>query len=195
MKAARFLSSRALGACALALCLGAGAFLFGQGAYIHVKAALAQVLLSNAWAETLASGAPHKPWAWADTWPVAKLEAPRLGEETVVLEGGSGEALAFGPGHLHGTPEPGTRGTTVFAAHRDTHFEFLKDLIPGDSLLVTRKDGVRITYEVSGMSVVHAEASGIDPLAGDGRLALVTCYPFNAMERGPLRYVVFAERK
>ena len=185
---------RKLAACALALCLGAGALLFGQGVYIHAKAALAQVLLQKAWAETLESGVPAKPWPWADTWPVARISAPRLGDSAIVLSGGSGEALAFGPGHLSGTPPPGPHGTTVFAAHRDTHFAFLKHLQKGDWLNVTGADGVLRSYQVSGTRIVDAAASGIDPREGGGRLALVTCYPFDAVQQGRLRYVVWAEQ-
>ncbi len=183
-----------LAACALALCLGAGALLFGQGLYIHAKAALAQVLLQKAWAETLATGTPTKPWPWADTWPVARISAPRLGDGAIVLSGGSGEALAFGPGHLTGTPPPGPHGTTVFAAHRDTHFAFLQHLKTGDRLDVTGADGVRRSYRVSHTRIVDAAASGIDPAEGGGRLALVTCYPFGAVAQGRQRYVVFAKQ-
>ena len=64
-------------AASLALAL-AGLVLFGQGAYIHAKALLAQVLLERAFAETIASGRDIKPWSWADTWPVARIEVQRL---------------------------------------------------------------------------------------------------------------------
>ena len=33
--------------------------------------------------------------------------------------------MAFGPGHVERTAEPGGAGTAVYAAHRDTHFAFL----------------------------------------------------------------------
>ena len=57
----------------------AGVLSIAQGAWIPVKAALAQVLLDNAWRETLYSGQPLKPWPWADTWPVARLSVPAQG--------------------------------------------------------------------------------------------------------------------
>jgi len=43
----------------------AGLILFGQGAYIHAKAALAQVLLERAFTETVVTGRDTKPWSWA----------------------------------------------------------------------------------------------------------------------------------
>ena len=57
----------------------AGLVLVGQGLWIHAKALLAQVLLERAFAQTLQTGHDVKPWSWADTWPVARVELPRLG--------------------------------------------------------------------------------------------------------------------
>ena len=107
---------------ALALVLAlAGLVLFGQGAYIHAKALLAQVLLERAFEKTIATGRETKPWSWADTWPVARIEVKRLHASTIVLAGSSGQALAFGPGHVERTPDAGERGIAVYSAHRDTH--------------------------------------------------------------------------
>src|SRR5215475_8216731 len=99
-----------------------GLILFGHGAYIHAKALLAQVLLERAFTETLATGHVTKPWSWADTWPVARIEIRRLKVSAIVLAGSSGQALAFGPGHVEQTADAGERGVAVYAAHRDTHF-------------------------------------------------------------------------
>src|SRR3954463_13863587 len=129
---------RSIAALLLAL---AGLILFGQGAYIHAKAALAQQLLQRAFNETIASGHPTKPWSWADTWPVARIEVERLHASTIALAGSSGQALAFGPGHVELTPDAGERGVAVYAAHRDTHFRFLRDVAMGDEIDVTRSDG------------------------------------------------------
>jgi sortase A len=83
-----------------------GLILFGQGAYIHAKALLAQVLLERAFEKTIATGRETKPWSWADTWPVARIEVKRLHASTIVLAGSSGQALAFGPGHIERTATP-----------------------------------------------------------------------------------------
>ena len=83
---------------AAALLVVAGFWESGQGAYIHVKAELAQVLMARAWSETRTSGRKTRPWHWADTWPVARLQAPEHGIEQVVLNGETGNVLAFGPG-------------------------------------------------------------------------------------------------
>ena len=176
----------------LLLLAAAGLFLFGQGAYIHAKALLAQVLLERAFEKTVATGRETKPWSWADTWPVARIEVKRLHASTIVLAGSSGQALAFGPGHVERTANAGERGVAVYSAHRDTHFRFLKDVAIGDEIDVKRQDGQTFRYQVDRTSVVRFDASGIDPLAGGHELVLSTCWPFDALTQGPERYLVHA---
>jgi sortase A len=170
----------------------AGLVLFGQGAWIHAKALLAQVLLERAFGETIATGHETKPWSWADTWPIARIEVKRLQASAIVLAGSSGQTLAFGPGHVERTPDAGERGIAVYSAHRDTHFRFLKDVAIGDEIDVTRRDGSTFRYRVTTTSVVRYDASGIDPLASGYELALSTCWPLDAVTPGPMRYVVHA---
>jgi sortase A len=170
----------------------AGLVLFGEGIYIHAKALVAQVLLRRAFAETIASGHPTKPWSWADTWPVARIEVRRLHASAIVLAGSSGQALAFGPGHVELTPDAGERGVAVYSAHRDTHFRFLKDVAIGDEIVVTRSDGHAFRYRADRASVVRFDASGIDPLADGYQLVLSTCWPFDAVTPGPERYLLHA---
>ncbi|ABS63908.1 sortase family protein [Parvibaculum lavamentivorans DS-1] len=178
-------------ATAILLCLGFGTWQLGHGLYINAKAQLAQVLLERAWQMTLADGKPHKAWPWADTWPVAKLEIPSLGLTQIVLSNASGEALAFGPGHLVGSPQPGRGGMTVIAGHRDTHFSFLSGLKNDDHVIVSTADGVSHRYIVGQSEILDSGLVRIDPFSRPG-IAFVTCYPFDSKEQGPLRYVVFA---
>jgi sortase A len=182
--------------CAAALLL-LGAALTGWGLYMPAKAALAQVLLERAWTRVQQGEANAKPWPWADIYPVAEIEMPRLHQRAIVLEGASGEAMAFGPGHMPNTPQIGASGTAVVAAHRDTQFQSLGALKLGDEIVATARDGRRTVFRVAAIRVVKANASGLDP--GDAgptgaRLALVTCYPFDGVLHSPLRYVVLADR-
>lgn len=177
------------------LCAALGIALLGEGLWIKAKAGLAQILLDRAFAESIAIGTPVKPWNWADTWPVARIAVPRLQASAIALAGGSGQALAFGPGHLAQTPKPGERGTAVFAAHRDTHFRFLGDLNVGDEIKVTRDDGITFTYEMTGAEIVRWDQSNIDAGAVGYNLALATCWPLDGTLGGPLRYVVHARLK
>ena len=169
-----------------------GLILFGDGAYIHAKAWLAQVLLDRAFDRSIATGEAVKPWSWADTWPVARIVVKRIGASAIVLEGTSGQALAFGPGHIHQTVDAGERGIAVYAAHRDTHFRFLRNVAIGDVIDVTRRDGKHFRYRADSSAVVRFDESGIDPAAQDVELVLTTCWPFDAVTPGPERYVLHA---
>ncbi|MGE0237459.1 MAG: class GN sortase [Parvibaculaceae bacterium] len=177
------------------LCAALSVVLVGEGLWIKAKAVLAQILLERAFTQSIATGQPVKPWSWADTWPVARVSVPRLEASSIVLAGSSGQALAFGPGHVAETPKPGERGTAVYAAHRDTHFRFLADLEPGDEIKVTRDNGLTFTYEMTGSEVVRWDQSRIDARAQGYNLALATCWPLDGRLRGPLRYVVHARLK
>src|SRR5258705_13931908 len=123
-----------------------GAAFLLRAAYIPAKAALAQVLLERAWARAQAGEDDAKPWRWADVAPVAEIAVPRLGTREIVLEGVSGQAMAFGPGHMPNTPAIGTTGTSVAAAHRDTQFRFLKDLLAGDRIESVDAGGGKSTF-------------------------------------------------
>ncbi|MGX1102460.1 MULTISPECIES: class GN sortase [Bradyrhizobium] len=169
-----------------------GLILFGQGAYIHAKALLAQVLLERAFAQSIATGQPVKPWSWADTWPVARIEVKRLHASAIALAGSSGQALAFGPGHVEQTVDAGERGVAVYSAHRDTHFRFLRDVTIGDEIDVTRSDGKMFRYRADRSSVVRFDQSGVDPLTDRRELVLSTCWPFDALTSGPERYLLHA---
>jgi sortase A len=175
----------------LALAL-AGLALFGHGGYIHAKALLAQALLDHAFSESIATHHPVKPWSWADTWPVARIAVKRLNASAIALAGSSGQALAFGPGHVELTPDAGERGVAVYSAHRDTHFRFLRNVVVGDEIDVTRGDGKTFRYRADATAIVRYDQSGIDPQTGGYELVLTTCWPFDALTPGPERYILHA---
>lgn len=181
-----------LGVAALA---AGGALLFGEGAYIHAKAEVAQALLESAWEHERSTGHVVKPWPWADTHAVARLRAPGHDARLLVLAGASGRTLAFGPGHLDGSALPGESGNAIITAHRDTHFRFLRTITNGDELVVERADGVERRFRVRDAYVADHRALRLPRDTMVPTLTLVTCYPFDALAPGgPLRYVVVAER-
>lgn len=167
---------------------------FGQAGYIKAKAILAQYLLEDAWQQTLADGQPHKPWDWADTFPVAKLIVPGQNIEQLVLSGASGRNLAFGPGHLLSSSLPDQQGHIILGGHRDTHFEFLQYLKAGHEISIQDKNGITHRYIVTETEIHNIEVDQIRD-RGIKQLTLITCYPFNTLEvGGPLRYLVHAEK-
>ena len=173
------------------LCLGF--WQLGQGAYIPAKAWVAQALMNQAWRRSADGDSRPAPWPWADTWPVAKLTAREGDVELIVLAGGSGRTLAFGPGHMAVSALPGQVGNSVIAGHRDTHFRFLQYARLGDIVHVEMPGGDRHRYEVVHIDVVDSRRGALVLDTDEAMLSLVTCYPFDAIDPGgPMRYVVSA---
>ena len=180
---------------AVAALLALGFWQLGQGAYIPAKAWLAQELMQRAWLRVTAGEDRATPWPWADTWPVARLTMRARDIDLIVLAGGSGRTLAFGPGHLSASAMPGDVGNAVIAGHRDTHFAFLREVQPGERLGVESFGGVNSVYEVIDTAIVDSRTGSLVLDTDLSMLTLVTCYPFDALEPGgPLRYVVTARR-
>lgn len=183
-------STRSLSALAIVV---AGALIAAQALFIPAKAQVAQVLMANAWERQLSTGDPARPWPWADFTPAAKLHFVAQDKTVLALTDAAGESLAFGPSLMAATAPPGEKGVAVFAAHRDTHFDFLGELEPGDTVTVETSVGT-YSYRVTHSEIVRWNASGIHPDdGGPPRLALVTCWPLDAKVRGPMRYVVWGE--
>jgi len=166
--------------------------------WIQGKAIIAQQLLNHSWSKTLNSLSDgenmlvHKPWPWADTWPVAKLIVPKHHIEQIILSGDGGNSLAFGPGHSFASVAPNSSGTTVISAHRDTHFRFLKDLKINEKIFIqtTKKT---IAYQVVDVQIVDSKTLYLEPVIDNKTLVLVTCYPFDSLDTGgTLRYLVYA---
>lgn len=177
----------------VACLLSFGFWQLGQGAYIPAKAWLAQGLMQRAWIRTGGGERRATPWPWADTWPVARITARSGDVDLIVLAGGSGRTLAFGPGHVSASAMPGEIGNAVIAGHRDTHFRFLRDLESGELLKVESSKGLTHLYEVVETDIVDSRKASLLLDTDAAILSLVTCYPFDARESGgPLRYVVTA---
>jgi len=166
----------------------------GSAAYIYIKAELAQVLIEDAWQRSLRlNSLGHKPWSWADTWPVGRLQVNHGSEllhDYYVLAGSAGNSLAFGPAHVTSTAQPGHMGSIMIGGHRDTHFRKLKDLVSGDGIRLQSVNGAWRDYSFVRGEVVD---TALDPFLIDvqtDQLLLVTCYPFDSIQtNGSLRWV------
>ena len=163
-----------------------------QGGWIYAKATLAQMLLDLAWDQSLETGISQKPWPWADTHPVAKLKVPSQRQELVVLEGDSGESMAFGPARVSPPSDRVTR-TTVIGGHRDTHLAFLQHSKAGDELLLEHADGNQSSFRIKEFLVIDSDIESLLIDWEQESLVLITCYPFETLEAGgPMRYVALA---
>jgi sortase A len=122
------------------------------------------------------------------------LDVPRLKLSTPVVEGDDEETLSKAVGHLPDTPLPWQAGNSAVAAHRDTLFRPLKDIVVGDEIRFRLPAG-EIRYRVTRTSIVNPEdVSVLDPGPRD-MLTLITCYPFYYVGHAPQRFIVHAERE
>lgn len=170
-----------------------GSWQVGSSAYLLAKAHYAQYLIANAWQATREDGQPHKPWDWADTFPVAKLSFPSLAETSYVLEGASGRNMAFGPARSMSSGMPGDSVATVISAHNDSHFNFLGKVQLNDLIEIETIAG-HFTYQVSDLRIIDSSRQQVTIKRQD-ELILTTCYPFNALQTGgTMRYQLTARR-
>jgi sortase A len=169
---------------------------FMQANWLQMKAVVAQRLIAHAWEATLLDPTPglanlQKPWRWADFGPIAKLQ---WGDHkpVYVLSGTNGQALAFGPGHLTQSTEPGSQGQVIIAGHKDSHFAFLQNVQRGDALLLENRHGKTRRYTIKDKEIVDSRRHQLQ-IKNQDELVLITCYPFNDLSfNGPLRLVITA---
>jgi sortase A len=166
----------------------------GAAGYIHAKAWLAQHLIAGAWTRTLDGEQDVRPWPWADTWPIARLRMPEQNVDLYVLSDATGRSLAFGPGLLSGSALPGQSGNAVIAAHRDTHFHFLREAETGAPLQIQSDDGRWHAYTLTQRLILDVRHDRLAVDGGGSTLTLLTCYPFDTIvPGGPLRLALIAE--
>ena len=176
---------------ALLLLAGGGDFSF-QAIKIEVKAKLSQVLLEYTWNKSLKENKSYKPWPSFDGIPILKLKIPRYNISQIVLEGTSGQALAFGPGFHKESFLPVENKITAISSHRDSHGKYIKNLVIGDILKLQDLDNNWHTYKIEEFLIVNVQEE--IKINKKSRLLLITCYPFDALLSGtPLRYIVSAK--
>ena len=122
---------------------------------------------------------------------LARLSIPRLDAAWNLVEGVSDAALRMGPGHMAGTPLPGSVGNAVIAGHRDTHFRVLKEIAVGDEIVIEGGSG-RVVYTVVETQVVDSTDLSVLSPTFRPTLTLITCYPFGFVGPAPRRFIVRA---
>ena len=118
------------------------------------------------------------------------LEIPRLKMTAPVVEGVDEKQLSVAVGHLDTSAWPGSKGTSVLAAHDVTWFSRIDHLKPADEF--TLKHGCAVdTYRVREHKVVKKGS----PLyhADKPQVVLETCWPTTALYWTNERYLVFAD--
>ena len=176
---------------ALLLLAGGGYFSF-QAIKIEVKAKVAQILLDYTWNKSLKENKSYKPWPSFDGSPILKLEIPRYNISQIVLEGTSGQALAFGPAFHKESFLPSSYKITAISSHKDSHGEYIKNLEIGDILKLQDLHSNWYTYKIEEFLIVNVQKDLF--INKINRLLLITCYPFDVLLSGtPFRYIVSAK--
>ena len=126
--------------------------------------------------------------------PVGIIGIPKIGLQSVIVEGVSKADLKKGPGHYPGTALPGQAGNAGIAGHRTTYgapFNRIDELVPGDEIKVATAQG-EFTYEVipapgqtdQAWYVVTPNQVEVLDDVGDNRITLTACHPkYSARER------------
>jgi sortase A len=122
---------------------------------------------------------------------LGSIAVPRLGLDSVLVEGTSSSDLAKGPGHYRITTLPGLGGTVAIAGHRTTYghpFRHIDDLRLGDRIVVRMPYGT-FRYAVTGHRIVEDTDWSILRRQPYEQLVLSACHPLHSASH---RYVVFA---
>ena len=103
------------------------------------------------------------------------------------------QTLEQSPGWLDSSAKPGKEGVCVVYGHRNrNHFQVLKDVDYGDSILVTMPDGKTYTYVIESTEILESDEELRIPTISGKHLMLTTCYPFYYTGHAPKKYVVIA---
>jgi sortase A len=124
---------------------------------------------------------------------VGRIELPRLGVSAIVAEGVDKATLRRAVGHLPETALPGETGNVALAAHRDSFFRPLRDVVPSDRITLTTPDGV-FEYVVDWTAIVEPTRTDLVGPASAPVLTLITCFPFDYIGAAPQRFVVRARQ-
>jgi sortase A len=124
---------------------------------------------------------------------VGRLQIPRVGLSVMVVEGVETGDLRKAAGHIPGTALPGRSGNVGIAGHRDTFFRPLRNIQPGDTMILTTLKGER-RYRVTSTTVVEPkDIEVLYPTRVDS-LTLVTCFPFDFIGPAPKRFIVNSQQ-
>jgi LPXTG-site transpeptidase (sortase) family protein len=116
------------------------------------------------------------------------VEIPAINLQAPVLNGVGNAVLDVAVGHEPSSVRPGAAGESVLLAHDVSYFSAIGRLHVGDRVIWI--DGcVKETFRVTGHEVTRPGATLAVPASGSG-LALVTCWPTDALWWTPDRYVV-----
>jgi len=178
----------------------AGALATGFCAGVFLESHIYQALQNRRLEEQLRAQrpkAPVTPPEYKRRRPIGsligRLEIPRLGFKSIVLEGSDSGTLRVAVGHIPETADPGQKGNFVIGGHRDTFFRPLKGIRDGDDVELVTADGT-YRYKVEWTEVINPTETDVLQPTREPALTLVTCYPFHYIGPAPQRFIVRARQ-
>tara|TARA_R110002110_G_scaffold406421_1_gene626264 strand:- start:64822 stop:65550 length:729 start_codon:yes stop_codon:yes gene_type:complete len=119
------------------------------------------------------------------------LEIPGIELAVPVYATDSGGSMDRGAGIIDGMSYPHEPGNIGIAGHRDGYFRALKDVKPGDRLLLKTLAGAK-RFVVSETRIVEIDDLALLQDTQQQTVTLVTCYPFYFVGNAPQRFIVTA---
>jgi sortase A len=142
--------------------------------------------------EVQADCVPSTPQVSNNTVPAGLITIPALHLVAPVLQGLDDSVLNVAAGHDPQSPWPGATGESIIESHDVSYFSQISDLRNGD-LVVWEDHCQEYQFKVIGHEVVPPGTLIPAPDGNERGLALITCYPTDALFFVPTRYVLLTQ--
>jgi len=119
------------------------------------------------------------------------LAIPSVGLEVPVYPTDSELLMDRGSGVIDGMSYPHESGNIGIAGHRDGYFRVLKDVQPGDQILLQTLQGPK-QFVINSTQIVEIDDMSLLQDTDEQTVTLVTCYPFYFVGHAPQRFIVTA---
>ena len=122
---------------------------------------------------------------------VGVLEVPSVGLKVPVYQSNSELVMDRGAGIIDGMSYPHEPGNIGISGHRDGYFRVLKDIKPGDPIVLQTLEGPK-HFRIDATEIVAISDKHLLQDTQDQQVTLVTCYPFYFVGHAPKRFIVTA---
>jgi sortase A len=139
------------------------------------------------------AGLLSKPHILAEGDVIGEIQVPRIGLDSMVVQGDSSRNLRRAVAHISNSALPGEWGNVALAGHRDTFFRPLRDIRAGDEIRLKTAAGT-FEYRVQSIEIVGPRDTDVLEPSSGRDLTLITCFPFSFVGRAPGRFIVRARQ-
>jgi LPXTG-site transpeptidase (sortase) family protein len=119
------------------------------------------------------------------------LELPSVDLKVPVYQTASDLVMDRGAGIIDGMSYPHEPGNIGISGHRDGYFRVLKDVQPGDPIILQTLEGTK-RFRIEDTNIVEISDKRLLQDTREQTVTLVTCYPFYFVGHAPKRFIVTA---